>query len=371
MKNSLKRIVALALAVVLAVLVLPANVVKADFDDNEWTIVFTDDEESFRREVTGNGSLNNDQEIGSEIPYAYLGRNSDLAKLAKAHGQIEGYANGFYGNVWFDFTGDYPDIMILEDSRQFFGISCLLSGVNPANVQSIEYYVTIVDTRNPSVDNDWVILKSETMDPITLEPNKPFNLKKQFPLTNPKTQLYILEVSILGKNGMDGYVIYDPFIFKSQLNNHELHLRTENTLYRMYDDSRGEHFYTAKIGERNSLIKSGWIDETREANSFKGSPVKTNVYNTPVYRLYNENNGGTHMYTTKKSEYNNLVNSGWSGEGVQFYVSMDKSGNPIYRTRNPESKAGEHQWSNRPEFNDLTKTHKWADEGISWYSPKN
>ncbi|WP_256210098.1 hypothetical protein [Denitrobacterium detoxificans] len=39
---------------------------------------------------------------------------------------------------------------------------------------------------------------------------------------------------------------------------------------------------------------------------------------TPVYCLYNPN-GGKHYYTVSSSEYNSLVNAGWSGQGVAWY----------------------------------------------------
>lgn len=40
---------------------------------------------------------------------------------------------------------------------------------------------------------------------------------------------------------------------------------------------------------------------------------------TPVYRLYNQYNG-QHLFVTSKSEYNNLVSQGWTGEGIVFYA---------------------------------------------------
>jgi hypothetical protein len=40
---------------------------------------------------------------------------------------------------------------------------------------------------------------------------------------------------------------------------------------------------------------------------------------TPVYRLYNQYNS-QHMFVTSESEYNNLVEQGWTGEGIVFYA---------------------------------------------------
>lgn len=39
----------------------------------------------------------------------------------------------------------------------------------------------------------------------------------------------------------------------------------------------------------------------------------------PVYRLYNQYNS-QHLFVSSKSEYNNLVSQGWTGEGIVFYA---------------------------------------------------
>ena len=41
-----------------------------------------------------------------------------------------------------------------------------------------------------------------------------------------------------------------------------------------------------------------------------------------VYGAYNPNNGGDHYYTTNVNEYNKLVKSGWTGNGVYFYAAL-------------------------------------------------
>lgn len=78
-------------------------------------------------------------------------------------------------------------------------------------------------------------------------------------------------------------------------------------MYRLYNPNTGEHFYTASMGERNSLITSGWTYEGIGWNAPKSG--------TPVYRIYNPNTGD-HHYTTNISERNMLVHRGWRNEGV-------------------------------------------------------
>ncbi|MCR4950314.1 MAG: hypothetical protein K6A40_03200, partial [Solobacterium sp.] len=124
-----------------------------------------------------------------------------------------------------------------------------------------------------------------------------------------------------------------------------------------------EHFYTGNVKEKDALVKAGW--------QYEGigwtAPGKSD---TPVYRLYNPNNGGDHHYTKNKKEYDALVKTGWIGEDVRWY-SDDKESVPVYREYNPGTPIRNHNYTaNRKEHDALVKTYGWKDEGIGWYGIK-
>lgn len=88
-------------------------------------------------------------------------------------------------------------------------------------------------------------------------------------------------------------------------------------VYRLYNpnglNGNGDHHYTSKIGERDKLIKNGWIlDNNGEPNFYVEGEC-------PVYRLYNSLSGA-HHYTPKKSEYEKLTKIGWIEEKIGWYV---------------------------------------------------
>lgn len=70
-------------------------------------------------------------------------------------------------------------------------------------------------------------------------------------------------------------------------------------LYRLYNPSSGEHFYTGSANERDVLISSGWKDE----ETAWSTPQEDGE---PVYRLYNPS-ASDHHYTKSENERNGLV----------------------------------------------------------------
>jgi len=128
-------------------------------------------------------------------------------------------------------------------------------------------------------------------------------------------------------------------------------------MYRLYNPNSGEHFYTGKLAEADSLATVGW--------SYEGigwiAPDKSD---TPIYRLYNPNEGD-HHYTANKFERDFLVTKGWKDEGISFYAS--KSGTPIYRQYNPNAKAGAHNFTGSMSENNFLLTKGWKAEGIAFY----
>lgn len=128
------------------------------------------------------------------------------------------------------------------------------------------------------------------------------------------------------------------------------------SMYRLYNTHTGEHFYTSKSGERNSLVKVGW--------KYEGIAWNAPTSGTPVYRLYNKN-AGDHHYTTSVGERNNLVRAGWRDEGIGWY-SGGKT--PVYRQYNPNAKTGSHNFTTSKSENTHLAKIGWKAEGIAWYA---
>lgn len=133
-------------------------------------------------------------------------------------------------------------------------------------------------------------------------------------------------------------------------------------MYRLYNPNTGEHFYTARQSERNSLYKAGW--------EYEGigwtAPAKSN---TPVYRLYNKKSGD-HHYTTSIGEKDYLVRVGWKDEGIGWYSSDNKK-IPLYRQYNPHAISGTHNYTTSKAENDQLARNGWKQEGIGWYGIKS
>ncbi|MBQ6577494.1 MAG: CHAP domain-containing protein [Bacteroidales bacterium] len=129
-------------------------------------------------------------------------------------------------------------------------------------------------------------------------------------------------------------------------------------VYRLYNPSTGEHFYTASVDEGNMLIDAGW--------SYEGSAwIAPKTSSMPVWRLINQ--AGGHLFTPDAEEKRILVESGWKEEGIAFYSSLptDLPIIPIYRAYNPGN--GDHLFStNALEYYSLCSAG-WQGEGIRFY----
>ncbi|MDO4621548.1 MAG: hypothetical protein Q4B22_01195 [Eubacteriales bacterium] len=133
-------------------------------------------------------------------------------------------------------------------------------------------------------------------------------------------------------------------------------------MYRLYNPNSGEHFYTAKVSERNYLNRIGWNYEGI------GWVAPANNKKAPVYRLYNPH-AGDHHYTVKKAERDYLIRIGWKNEGIGWYSDTAKRV-PLYRAYNPNASVGTHNYTtSRDEQNYLCR-NGWKNEGIGWYGVK-
>lgn len=125
-------------------------------------------------------------------------------------------------------------------------------------------------------------------------------------------------------------------------------------MYRLYNPNTGEHFYTASIGERDSVWEAGW--------NYEGMSWYAPKSGDPVYRLYNKN-AGDHHYTTSASEKDYLVSVGWSYEGVAW---RSGGSSPLYRAYNPNAVAGAHHYTTNKAEIDSIVAAGWKYEGKAW-----
>ena len=130
-------------------------------------------------------------------------------------------------------------------------------------------------------------------------------------------------------------------------------------MYRMFNGSSGEHFYTNSIIERDNLVIAGWYYENIEWNA----PTSDG---DPVYRLYNPYSGD-HHYTLYTVERDALVNVGWIYEGEAWKSNNSGNGTPVYRLFNPNAQTASHHYTTNVGERDYLILNGWLDEGIGWY----
>lgn len=135
-------------------------------------------------------------------------------------------------------------------------------------------------------------------------------------------------------------------------------------MYRLYQPSNREHFYTASKYERDILVSKhswkyegiGWV-----------APKKSS---TPVFRLYNPVLRD-HHYTASKYERDVLVDkNGWKYEGIGWY-SSDTKRVPLYRLFNPDLSSGSHNYTASQYEKRVLIKRGWKYEGIAWYGYEN
>lgn len=136
-------------------------------------------------------------------------------------------------------------------------------------------------------------------------------------------------------------------------------------MYRVYNPNSGEHFYTAHAAEKDNLVNVGW--------TYEGIGWIAPAYSSaPVYRLYS---GTDHHYTKDAGERDELVRLGWSDEGIGWYSSDARTDIPLYRQFNPNvnpkarrNNSGSHNYTTSKGENDSLVNLGWHGEGIGWYA---
>ena len=128
------------------------------------------------------------------------------------------------------------------------------------------------------------------------------------------------------------------------------------TMYRLYNQWTGEHFYTASKVERDTLSSGGW--------TYEGVGWIAPSTGDVVWRLYNPFvEGGDHHYTMSESEYEALEVLGWKQEGLGWYSGGDVE---VYRQYNPYATTGTHNYTTDKAENDALVALGWNEEGIGW-----
>lgn len=134
------------------------------------------------------------------------------------------------------------------------------------------------------------------------------------------------------------------------------------TVWRLYNQGTGEHFYTVNDGERSNLINSGWVDEGAAWNA----PATSD---TPVRRMYNKYTGD-HHYTASRDEVKSLIHAGWIYEGICWYSADASTGTPLYRAYNKNAQIGSHHYTSSTVELQALVDAGWSNEGVAWYGLK-
>lgn len=135
-----------------------------------------------------------------------------------------------------------------------------------------------------------------------------------------------------------------------------------NLVYRFYIPQTYEHFWTTNLAERDSMISAGYDYEGVAWDSSQNTSL------TPVYRLYAPSIR-LHLFTSSINEYNTLLASGaWNNEGIAMYMTSTPNSNPVYRLYAPS--LGVHLLTlSYNEYTTLLSEGTWNNEGIAFYVP--
>jgi Repeat of unknown function (DUF5648) len=154
----------------------------------------------------------------------------------------------------------------------------------------------------------------------------------------------------------------------------------ETVVYRFYEPSSNDHFFTSSLAERNSIIAnfppSTWTYEGVAFDAFT-TQVPGSV---PLYRFWSPQYVG-HFFTAVQSEKDSVIAnfpaSTWTYEGVAFYVypanSTAAKAESVYRFWSPTfhqhfytASAGE-----QAEIVATDAPSEWTYEGVNFKVPTN
>ena len=135
------------------------------------------------------------------------------------------------------------------------------------------------------------------------------------------------------------------------------------TVYRLYYAATREHFYTAGLHEKNTLVKKyGWIYEGIAWKS-PAEPKTDKEKETikPVYRLFNPFTTDHHYTDSLHEKYTLVQKYGWIDEGIAFYANT-KGKAPVYRLWNAGLLTGAHHFTTSKYEYDVLVSRGWVGE---------
>lgn len=309
-----------------------------------------------------------------EVKASYPGYD-DL--LYSAEG-VSVYTNGFStdenGNLMF---GLYIENTNINNSGEVYINSMTINGIykpkygesgsrNQGVDRTLSWTVPAQNSRRSGVwiNNDYLSnLGVEVIDSIELGFSENwYTISKyvEIPIHNQKITKSqykgngVYHIDGQNKNVLFGLVL-DDYNYERMLPIYTID--GSNTMYRLYNGSSGEHFYTSNYSEATYLTGTGW--------SYEGAAWFAPEDGDEVYRLYNPYST-EHHYTKDVGEKDYLAGNGWNYEGVGWKTS--NSGIPVYRLFNPNNPgpAAHHYTTDENERNVLI-SNGWNDEGIGWY----
>ena len=128
-------------------------------------------------------------------------------------------------------------------------------------------------------------------------------------------------------------------------------------MYRLYNPNNKEHFYTASLHEKVTLVDIGW-------GFYEGIAWQAPSKGIPVYRLYNPILKD-HHYTLDQHEVRVLSSQhGWKEEGIAWYSGSTKK---VHRLFHKGLTSGSHHYTLDENEVKVLQTRGWNYEGIAWY----
>lgn len=125
-------------------------------------------------------------------------------------------------------------------------------------------------------------------------------------------------------------------------------------IYRLYQASSQQYFYTKSLDEAALLMGRGW--------QFEGKGFKTASSGKPVYRLYHADRKA-YLYTSNVFERNKIVREGWKYEGIAWY---SQGTTKVYRLFNPHTKV--HMYTTSTKEVEILQARGWKYEGVTFYT---
>lgn len=226
---------------------------------------------------------------------------------------------------------------------------------NSEELDSIESQISTLEEERTRLQYSLQTLSSSSLDQYMGSTPNAHEIKAELEEAD-RVSCYVENGVIVGSE--EAIATLKPLMDKVDSLSSLLESMKMQAVYRLYNASSGEHFYTTSQNEYNSLQNAGWKGEgvgwyAPASDSFDS-----------VYRLYNPNTG-LHHYTMDASEASALAGMGWKNEGVSFYSDNVWNGTSIYRLYNPNS--GLHHFTDDASEASALANAGWKNEGISWY----